>query len=80
MNSHAPLPDAIDAFDEDRFNSLEEFAAKQISLWTSVREAAWRRERETLGVYCPKIRILTLGAFEIVKLLGVGTSEKEGAS
>ena len=44
-----------------------------------MREAAWRRERETLGVYCPKIRILTLGAFEIVKLLGVGTSEKEGA-
>ena len=72
MNAHAPLPDAIDAFDEDRFATLVELAEKQISLWTSAREAAWRRERETLAIYCPKIRVLTLGAFEIVKLLGPG--------
>ena len=76
MIALVPSHDDIDAFAEDRFDSLEKFAAEQISLWTSVHETAWRRERETLGIYCPKIRILTLGAFEIVKLLGVGTSEK----
>jgi hypothetical protein len=61
-----------DAFAEDRFEAIEEFAEKQISLWMSVREAAWRRERETLELHCPQIRILTLATFQAVRTLGAG--------
>jgi hypothetical protein len=78
MNAPAPPPQPdtiiVDAFDDDRFASIETFAERAISLWTSVREAAWRQERETLAIHCPKLRVLTLAAFETVKMLG--SSEK----
>jgi hypothetical protein len=45
----------------------------------SVREAAWRRERETLELHCPQIRVLTRATFETVKQLGADTVEKAGA-
>jgi hypothetical protein len=61
-----------DAAIEDRFEAIELFAEKQISLWMSVREAAWRRERETLELHCPQIRILTLATFQTVRMLGAG--------
>jgi hypothetical protein len=77
MSAPAPDPDA-DAFAEDRFDAIELFAEKQISLWVSVREAAWRRERETLEVHCPQIRILTLATFQAVRMLGSGPNETEG--
>jgi hypothetical protein len=77
MNAPSPDPDA-DAFAEDRFEAIEAFAEKQISLWTSVREAAWRRERKTLELHCPQIRILTLAAFGAVRMLGAGPDKTEG--
>ena len=40
------------AFDDDRFAAIGEFADKQISLWLSVREGAYRRERATLEIHC----------------------------
>ena len=63
-------------FVEDRFLAIENFAEKQISLWVSVREAAWRRERETLVLHCPQIRVLTLATFDAVKTLAA--DEKTG--
>jgi hypothetical protein len=73
MNAPAPScpsDSAVDAFAEDRFEAIEQYAEKQISLWMSIREAAWRRERETLELHCRQIRILTLATFEAVKTLG----------
>jgi hypothetical protein len=67
-----------DAFVEDRFEAIENFAEKQISLWMSVREAAWRRERETLELHCPQIRVLTLAVFDAVKTLAA--DEKQEAT
>jgi hypothetical protein len=74
---NAPSPDPIaDAFAEDRFEAIEQYAEKQISLWMSVREAAWRREREALELHCPQIRILTLATFEAVRMLGAGKKQE----
>jgi hypothetical protein len=78
MNAPAPScpSDAIvDAFAEDRFAAIEQYAEKQISLWMSVREAAWRRERETLELHCPQIRVLTLATFDAVRTLGADKKE-----
>ena len=73
----APAPDAIgDVFAEEQFAAIEEFAEKEISLWLSVREAAYRRERRTLELHCKQIRILTLATFETVKTLGVNSGKK----
>jgi hypothetical protein len=74
MNAPAPS----DAFDADRYAAIEEFAEKQISLWVSVREAAWRRERTTLELHCPQIKVLTVAVFQTVKQLGAGSREKSG--
>jgi hypothetical protein len=79
MNAPAPDPDA-DAFAEDRFEAIEGFAEKQISLWVSVREAAWRRERETLELHCPQIRILTLATFQTVRMLGAERGDPGGGA
>jgi hypothetical protein len=73
----APAPECppdpiVDAFAEDRFEAIEEFSEKQISLWLSVREAAFRHERETLELHCPQIRVLTLATFQAVWMLGAG--------
>ena len=65
-------------FDEDRYDSLAEFSDRAISLWISIREASYRRERATVETHCRQIRVLTLGAFETVKLLSVG--ERAGAA
>jgi hypothetical protein len=59
-------------FDEDRYDSLVEFSDRAISLWISIREASYRRERAILDIHCPQIRALTLGTFETVKALSVG--------
>jgi len=59
-------------FDNDRFDSVAEFADRAISLWISIREAAYRRERPTLETHCRQVRILTLAAFSTVKGLGAG--------
>jgi hypothetical protein len=77
MNPPSPDPVA-NAFAEDRFEAIEGFAEKQISLWMSVREAAWRRERKTVELHCPQIRILTLATFQTVRMLGAGPDETEG--
>jgi hypothetical protein len=54
---------------DDRFDALVEMSDRAISLWLSIREASYRRERATLDIHCPQIRILTLGVFETVKAL-----------
>ena len=54
---------------EDRFDALVEMSDRAISLWLSIREASYRRERAILDIHCPQIRALTLGAFETVKAL-----------
>jgi hypothetical protein len=54
---------------DDRFDALVEMSDRAISLWLSIREGAYRRERATLDIHCPQIRALTLGAFETVKIL-----------
>jgi hypothetical protein len=64
-------------FDEDRYDSIVEFSDRAISLWLSIREAAYRREPATLEIHCPQIRVLTLGAFETVKAIG---GEKAGVA
>ena len=66
----------VDAFAEDRFEAIEQYAEKQISLWMSIREAAWRRERETLELHCPQIRILTLATFQAIRMLGAGKTQE----
>jgi hypothetical protein len=66
----------VDAFAEDRFEAIEQYAEKQISLWMSVREAAWRRECETLELHCPQIRILTLATFQAIRMLGAGKTQE----
>jgi hypothetical protein len=79
MNGPSPQHGALaNLFDEDRYDSLVEMSDRAISLWISIREAAWRRERATLEIHCPQIRFLTLGVFETVKALGPG--EKMGAA
>jgi hypothetical protein len=70
-----PLPPSDDT---NGFIAIEEFAEKQISLWVSVREAAWRRERTTLELHCPQIKVLTVAVFQTVKQLGAGSREKSG--
>jgi hypothetical protein len=60
---------------DERYDSLVEFADQAISLWLSFREASYRRERATLDIHCPQIRVLTLGAFETVKALPPKASE-----
>jgi hypothetical protein len=75
MSATAPDPIA-DAFAEDRFEAIEEFAEKQISLWMSIREGAWRRERETLELHCPQIRVLTLATFQAVRMLSAGKTQE----
>lgn len=57
------------AFEDDRYDAIVEFADKAISYRLSVREAAYRRERPTLEIHCPQIRVLTLAVFEAVKTL-----------
>jgi hypothetical protein len=64
-----PPPTLASVFDEDRFYSVMEFADTAISLWISIREAAYRRERETLDLYCKKISLLTKATFGTVKSL-----------
>lgn len=54
---------------DERFDALVEMSDRAMSLWLSIREAAYRRERATLEIHCPQIRALTLGAFETVKAL-----------
>jgi hypothetical protein len=54
---------------DDRYDALVEMSDKAISLWLSIREASYRRERAILDIHCPQIRALTLGAFETVKAL-----------
>jgi hypothetical protein len=66
---------SADAFDEDRFEAIERFAEKQISLWVSIREAAWRQESETLELHCRQISLLTKATFATVKALGAGKKE-----
>jgi hypothetical protein len=68
-----------DRFDEDRFDSIMEFANTAISLWFSVREAAYRRERETLDLYCKKISLLTKATFGAVKSFGAESGGGPGA-
>jgi hypothetical protein len=63
-------------FDEDRFDTIQDFADKQISLWLSVREAAYRRERSTLEIHCRAISVLTRATFQTVKGLGLETGRK----
>jgi hypothetical protein len=60
---------------EDRYDSLIEMSDRAISLWLSIREGAFRRERQTLDIHCPQIRCLTLGAFETVKMIPPKASE-----
>jgi hypothetical protein len=67
-------------FDDDRLDSVAEFAEKQISLWISVREGAIRRERETIETHCRQISILTKATFETVRALRVDPGEKAGAA
>jgi hypothetical protein len=54
---------------DDRYGALVEMSDQAISLWLSIREASYRRERAILNIHCPQIRALTLGAFETVKAL-----------
>lgn len=61
----------------DRYDALVEMSDRAISLWISIREASFRRERRTLDIHCPQIRVLTLGAFETVKML---PAESEGGA
>ena len=74
-----PAEETVGSFDDDRFAAVGEFADRAISLWVSIREAAYRRERQTLETHCRQVRILTLGAFETVKLLGADPREKADA-
>jgi hypothetical protein len=60
---------------DERFHALVEMSDRAMSLWLSIREAAYRRERATLEIHCPQIRALTLGAFETVKALPPVASE-----
>jgi len=76
----APSDSAVDAFAEERYEAIEQFAEKQISLWMSIREGAWRRERETLELHCPQIRVLTLATFEAVRMLGADPRGKARAA
>ena len=80
MNAPAPPDPIIDAFAEARFEAIEQFAEKQISLWVSVREAAWRGERETLEVHCHKIRFLTRATFDAVRMLGAERGDPGGGA
>jgi hypothetical protein len=75
MTAPAPSFPSDDAFAEDRFAAIEQYADKQISLWVSVREAAWRREREALELHCPQIRVLTRATFDAVRMLGAAKKE-----
>jgi hypothetical protein len=61
----------------ERFDALVEMSDQAMSLWLSIREAAYRRERRTLELHCPQIRALTLGAFETVKALPPEASKGE---
>jgi hypothetical protein len=65
-------------FVEDRFLAIENFAEKQISLWVSVREAAWRRERQVLELHCKQIRVLTLATFDAVKTIAADEKQEAG--
>jgi hypothetical protein len=56
-------------FDDDRFDAIQEFADKELSLWLSIREAAYRRERATLETHCRQVRILTQAVFQTVRAL-----------
>jgi hypothetical protein len=60
---------------DDRFDALVEMSDRAISLWLSIREASYRRERATLDIHCPQIRALTLGVFATVKALPSDASE-----
>jgi hypothetical protein len=60
---------------DERFEALVEMSDRAISLWVSIREASYRRERATLDIHCPQIRALTLGAFETVKALPLEPSD-----
>jgi hypothetical protein len=62
---------------DDRYDALVEMSDQAISLWLSIREASYRRERATLDIHCPQIRALTLGAFETVKALPAAASERQ---
>jgi hypothetical protein len=69
MNDAGRSPQHQQLFEDDRYEAIGEFADRAISLWLSVREAAFRHELQTLEVHCPQIRVLTLGVFETVKEL-----------
>lgn len=70
-----PSETVVSAFDEDRYDAILEFADKQISLWISIREAGFRRERATLETHCRQVRILTQAVFQTVKALGPAAGE-----
>jgi hypothetical protein len=72
----APTHEALaNAFDDERFDALVDMAAYEISLWRSVYEAAYRRERKTIGSTCEQIRAHTKATFETARLL-VGDGKK----
>jgi hypothetical protein len=89
VNAQAPIPELakhLRAIEEnnrrdrermadDRYAALIEMSDQAISLWLSIREASYRRERAILDIHCRQIRALTLGAFETVKALSPETRE-----
>lgn len=57
--------------DAERFQSLELFSERAVSLWHSLGEASFRGDREALALHCRAIAALTKGVFTTVRSLAV---------
>lgn len=67
------------AVDIARFEAVEELAALNISLWTSIAEAAFRREPAVMALHCRQVRLATREAFNIAKSIGLPAARSGSA-
>lgn len=68
-----PAPSIGDALNQMSADYVIELSDQASSLWTSVREAAWRGDLRTMEVHCQQIAAVSKEAFRTVKELREST-------
>ena len=67
------------AADQLRLQALEDMSELAASLWTSIREAAYRGEPTVIALHCHQVRVVTRESFALVRSLGAPTA-RDGAA
>jgi len=75
LNATTASPAAIAAANDLTFAAIEETADLAASYARSAAEAAWRGEKRTLSVHLADLRLTTIEALRLFKLLGAEARE-----